>query len=56
VSVPERAAHDCNIPDATNEIVEQLKASTANPLPIAAGEWQGQEVSNMVKNELSDTG
>jgi hypothetical protein len=23
--------------------VEQLKASTAEPLPIAAGKWQGQQ-------------
>ncbi len=56
VPVPEEAVHDCNIPDTLDEIVEQLKASTADPLPIAAGEWQGQEINNMVKNELSDTG
>jgi hypothetical protein len=56
VPVPEGAAHDCNIPDALDEIVEQLKVSTTDPLPIAAGEWQGQEINNMVKNELTDTG
>jgi hypothetical protein len=56
VPVPEGAAHDCNIPDASDEMVEQLKVSTADPLSIAAGEWQGQEIKNMVKNEFSDTG
>ncbi len=56
MSVPEIATHDCNIPDALDEIIEQLKASTANPPPITVGEWKGQEINNMVKNELSDTG
>ncbi len=30
--------------------------STANPLPIAPGKWQGQEINGTVDNELSDTG
>jgi hypothetical protein len=57
VSVPEGATtHDSNIPDASDKEVEKLKASTANPLPIAPGEWQGQEINGTVDNELSDTG
>ncbi len=32
-----------NIQDALDKEVEWLKASTAKPLPIAAGKWQGQQ-------------
>ncbi len=32
-----------DIQDALDEEVERLKASTAKPLPIAAGKWQGQQ-------------
>jgi hypothetical protein len=57
VSVPEGATtHDNNIPDASDKEVEKLRASTTDPLPIAPGEWQGQEINGMVDNELSDTG
>ncbi len=57
MSVPEGATtHDSNIPDALDKEVEKLKASIADPLPIAPGEWQGQEINGTVDNKLSDTG
>ncbi len=55
MSVPEGVANDSNIQDASDKEVGQLIESTGNPLPIAAGEWKGQQTNDMVESELSTT-
>ncbi len=56
MSVPEGVANDSNIQDTSDEEVGRLIESTGDPLPIAAGEWKGQQTDDMVENELSATG